>query len=636
MCGLLGLIAPVASDGIRRSGTSLQQALSLLAHRGPDARQLVAITASNQAVRWPAAHAQPDTWPACPPVILGHTRLSIIDPHPRAHQPMSAHGAWIVYNGEIYNHQALRTELQQQGVVFQSASDTEVLLALYARYGPSMINRLNGMFAFALWDPHSQTLLLARDRYGIKPLYYTTLPTGELAFASEIKSLLALGADKTLDMIALSEHLTFQNMLEGRTLLRHIHLLQPGHWASLHTPTSHWQMQTYWTPRFDPDGSRPYTEPQQQAEHLYALLDQAVQRQLVGESPVGSFLSGGMDTSAITTLAARYRPHLPTFTAGFDTRAVTTAQEHLFDERTLARQWAHQLDTRHHEITLDEHTLPEVFSRVVWHLDDFRAGISYQNFEVNRLVKRHVTVTLSGVGGDELFAGYPWRYEPILTLNDTANTPFEEHYYASWVRLLSETEKQRLWSPASRHAVRDFDTRDSFRRELAHVQAEHPLHRALGFDMRTFLHGLLIVEDRLSMAHALESRVPFLDNDLVDWCLRLPADYKLRQGTSKWILKAALEGLLPPDILHRRKQGFTPPDASWYRGPLRPMIEALLLSPTCLERGLFEPRAIRDILDAHWRGERNHRFLIWSLMCLEQWHRLFIDPPSPVEPRSTV
>jgi asparagine synthase (glutamine-hydrolysing) len=671
MCGILGWVrcGPGAESGHSADSANADalathhsakpnltperfaKALRLIRHRGPDACRMVFFP-QNQA---PQLIQLGDTCPELLPLqaALGHARLSIIDLSDCAAQPMSRTPAdrmsppgasneqWLTFNGEIYNYKALRSELQAQGQRFESQSDTEVLLALFSQAdGPPLarcLQQLNGMFAFGLWDVERQRLLLARDRYGIKPLYYTLLPNGGgFAFASEIKSLLALGADKSLNLQALSEHLTFQNTFGDRTLLAHIHCLQPGHWAELDAQIGELRIERYWQPVFGQAESPSLSS--EWPERLLALFEGAVGSQLVGDVPIGSFLSGGMDTGAISAVASRTLAGLHTFTAGFEVAQVSP-EEQLFDERQVSRELAARYGTRHHELTIGSAALTQTLMPVVWHLDDFRAGISYQAFLVSQMVKESVTVVLSGVGGDELFAGYPWRYQPALGF-DAANSPgFSDLYYQSWVRLLSEEEKRRLFTPQVLLALGDYSSRDSFNAVWENCQAQRPLDKALCFDMQTFMHGLLVVEDRLSMAHSVESRVPFLDNALVDFCLNLPGEVKLRPSgnleqppTAKWILKEALRHLLPAEVLQRRKQGFTPPDATWYRTVHRAYIEQLLLSPMALQRGLFRPDGLREILEAHFSGQRNHRFLIWSLMCLECWHRLLLDPVELIAP----
>lgn len=569
--------------------------------------------------------------------FFGHTRLNIVDLSERAGQPMAFGHLQISYNGELYNYRELRRELEAGGYTFRSDSDTEVILSMYHRDGPAMLPRLNGMFAIAIWDDAKRELFLARDRYGIKPLYVTNPDIGLpwLGFASELKSLLALpGVPRDLDMNALYEHFTFHFSLGDKTLVNAIRHLSPATWATYDAVTGSFQTRRYWEPVFaEPVFAR--RKLTSIKNELRDVFETAVASQLIGDVPIGSFLSGGMDTGAISTIATRQLTGMHTFSCGFDVTDVSR-EEQRFDERMDAIRLARRLGTEHHEMTLESDAITRVFPEMIWYLDDFQAGISYQNYLVNAMVKDHVTVVLSGLGGDELFAGYPWRYQPMLS----AKNP-EATYYQWWERILTDREKQRLFTPAVLSGLKNPSSRAGFTEVYDSIQAEHPLHKALGFEMRTFMRALLIVEDRLGMAHSVEARVPFLDNHLVDFCLGLPADAKLEQGgdgpAGKWILRNAFKGLLSDDILTRRKQGFTPPDASWYRGPVKAFIGETLLSRRSLERGIFQPAVLRQVLSDHFDGRRNHRFLIWSLLCLEWWQRLFLDSgQSPVPPKRHV
>lgn len=627
MCGIFGWFSTQSQHTDKISLPGAAKALSLMKHRGPDAQRLAAFP--RHAVPYvdtlQAIQSKPDASDL--QGILGHARLNIIDLSDRASQPMVMKTHWIVFNGEIYNYRQLRKELQAKGYVFQSESDTEVLLALYDAEGTAMLKRLNGMFAFAIYDLQKQEIFLARDRYGIKPLYYWQAG-GEFAFASELKSLLALpGVGKKLNHQALFEHLTFQYSLGNKTLVQGIQSLDAGCYAVLNLSQGQFKQQTYWTLQYA-DTPLDITRLPDQIQQVRAAFETSVSAQLVGDVPIGSFLSGGMDTGAISAVATRMIPDMYTFTCGFDVSDVSES-ERLFDERDQARELSDLLGTTHQEMLIGSKSLPEVFKQVVWHLDDFRAGISYQNFLVSEMVKKNVTVVLSGVGGDELFAGYSWRYVPILDVEDPAQ--FNRLYYQAWVRLLSDEKKRYLFSDEFLREVGDYSTKDAFNQVLDTCVSEEPLHRALAYDFKTFLQALLTVEDRLSMAHSVESRVPFLDNAVVDVCLSLPAETKLQRAPvsgeplAKWILKEALKGLLPDSVLTRRKQGFTPPDASWYRSVHKHWIESMLLSPKALERNLFKPNVLKGLLDDHFSGQANHRFLIWSLLCLEQWQQLFFD-----------
>lgn len=593
MCGIAGLYnlkgGPVRGEEVVRM-------CNLIRHRGPDDEGV-----------WTSG-----------PVGLGHRRLSIIDlsSHGRNPMPNEDESVWIIFNGEIYNYRELRPRLIERGHSFRSRTDTEVLIHLYEEMGPSCVEELNGMFAFALWDSRRRRLLLARDRFGVKPLYYT-LVGDTLAFASEAKAFLALpGFKARTDLFALAEHFTFQNTFGERTFFEGVKLLPAG--CYLLCEDGRVQTKRYWDLSFQPDASLSLEE---WAHRLREQFEAAVTRQLVSDVPLGTYLSGGMDTGAISAVAARRIPQMHTFTCGFALPDDVSGLEQHFDERNESHVLARYLGTAHHELELGPTAMAPVLPRVVWHLDEPRVGISYQVYYTAEMIRRHVTVVLSGVGGDELFAGYPWRYEPILGL---ADGEFESAYYRLWIRFLTDNEKRKLFTQEVNRALGDFSTFESFRRALDDSDGYDPLHRALYFDFKTFLNGLLLVDDKLSMAHSVEARVPFLDNDLVATVMRIPSEYKLREGESKVVLKRAMRGLLPDETLYRRKQGFTPPDQSWYKGSID-YIRDLILGERALERGYFEPSYLRKILDDHLNDRCNNRFLIWSLMCFEWWNRLFVD-----------
>ncbi|HLG17486.1 MAG TPA: asparagine synthase (glutamine-hydrolyzing) [Blastocatellia bacterium] len=594
MCGIAGLYS---LKGEPVSAAHVQRMCDLMRHRGPDDFGL-----------WTNG-----------PVGLGHQRLAIIDLSPRGRNPMPNEDetVWLIFNGEIYNYKDLRPDLLERSHVFRSDTDSEVILHLYEERGPECVLQLNGMFAFALFDTRRRLLLLARDRFGVKPLYYTAVGD-TLAFASEVKAFLALpGFRVAPDPFALAEHFTFQNTFGERTFFEGVKLLPAGHY--LLGKDGRIETRPYWDLRFQPEGG-PNIE--DWAVRLRECFEKAVTRQLMSDVPLGSYLSGGMDTGAISAVAARRIPNLHTFTCGFDLPAGASDLEQYFDERDESRGLARYLGTTHHELELGSDAMAPALPRVVWHLDEPRVGISYQIYCTTEMIRRYVKVVLSGVGGDELFAGYSWRYQRALGLDDSN---FEAEYYRHWIRFLTDHEKRAFFTAEVNKALGDFSTFDSFRAALKGAGECNALHRALYFDFKTFLNGLLLVDDKLSMAHSVEARVPFLDNDLVDTVARIPSEFKLNSGQSKIVLKQAMRGLLPDGTLLRRKQGFTPPDHSWYKQDAMRYIRDLILSPRAVDRGYFEPKYIERILDDHLNDRRNNRFLIWSLMCFEWWNRLFVD-----------
>jgi asparagine synthase (glutamine-hydrolysing) len=598
MCGIAGLYN---LSGDRVDQGSVARMCDLMRHRGPDDDGI-----------WSDGS-----------VALGHRRLSIIDLTPRGRNPMPNEdgSVQIVFNGEIYNYRDLRPALLSRGHVFRSDTDTEVIVHLYEEKGPDCVTELNGMFAFALWDQSRRLLLLARDRFGVKPLYYTVIGR-HFAFASEVKAFLALpDFSARPDFFGLAEHVTFQNTFHERTLFEGVSLLPAGNY--LLCQDGSFKRTRFWDLRFEPD---PRLTLDECAQGVRERFEAATERQLVSDVPLGSYLSGGMDTGSISAVAARRIPHMHTFTCGFELPAGASEIEQFFDERQESHDLASLLGTVHHELCLGPDRMAAVLPLVVWHLDEPRVGISYQVYYTAEMIRRHVTVVLSGVGGDELFAGYPWRYEPVIHLSPAR---FEDAYFKAWTRLLDEHETRTLFSDEVNRILGDFTPLDSFRAVLKGTDAADTLHRALYFDFKTFLNGLLLVDDKLSMAHSVEARVPFLDNDLVDYVARIPAGFKLQPDRSKLVLRKAMCGLLPDETIYRRKQGFTPPDQTWYKGPNQAFVRDLILGRRALDRGYFKPASLGHILDDHMSGKRNHRFLIWSLMCFEWWNRLFVDREFP-------
>ncbi len=598
MCGIAGACGP----GAERLRVSLQRACEFIRHRGPD----------------------DDGFFFAPGVALGMRRLSIIDVA-GGKQPVTNEdeSLQLIYNGELYNHRELRAQLERAGHHFRTQSDSEVIVHWMDERGTDGLRALNGIFAFALWDANRRQLLLARDRVGAKPLYYAQV--GErLYFASEIKALLAFEVPRVINPQALAEHFTFQNTFGETTFLRDVQLLAPGHSLSCQVEDDRLRVTRGAYHSWDVTVSAPRNRVEA-ARELRERFEAAVTRQLMSEVPLGTYLSGGMDTGSISAIASRHVRPLHTFTCGFEVGGVSE-EEQLFDESAASRDLAHHLGTQHHELTLRPGMMEPVLPRVVWHLDEPRVGISYQVLHTTELIRKHVTVVLSGVGGDELWAGYPWRYRRILDCTNHAD--FEREYYRAWIRFMDDDEKRGFFSDRINRDLADYSTFDSFRAALAPCPQADPLNKALWFDMVTFMHGLLVVEDKLSMANSVEARVPFLDNELIDFALTCPAEWKLQGEEFKILLKQAMRGLLPEATLHRRKQGFTPPDATWYRGETRQTIERLILSERALGRDVFRPEAVRRVFDEHMSGARNHRFMLWSLMCFEWWCRLFLDGES--------
>jgi len=358
-------------------------------------------------------------------------------------------------------------------------------------------------------------------------------------------------------------------------------------------------------------------------EALGAALQRAVDRQLVSDVPVGAYLSGGMDSASLVVLAGRRIPHIHTFTAGFDVSDASPF-EVAIDERPDAEIVAREVGTEHYDVVLHAGDLARVLPELVWHLEDLRAGTCYQNYFVARLASKFVKVVIAGTGGDELFAGYPWRYARLDGIADRAG--FLDAYYAYWCRLLDDSARGEAFTDEALAAARNISPRERFEHVTAHLDpALDPVEQALYFEQRTFLHGLLVVEDKMSMAHGMEARVPFLDNELVDLALRIPARARAGSEEGKVLLRNASQSFLPERLVRKRKQGFSPPDESWYRGRNLNYVRDILLDPVSLQRGLFRPEYVERVIREHAEARIDHRLMLWSLLCVEWWQRLFVD-----------
>ncbi len=633
MCGIAGIYnltgAPVPTS-------QLKAMTDAIAHRGPDGDGFY--TDGN--------------------VGLGHRRLAIIDLSPAGRQPMSNETADLIitYNGEVYNFQELQIELQALGHRFQSKTDSEVVVHAYEEWGEKCVERFNGMFAFAIYDrrpksgdgPHAAgRLFLARDRYGVKPLYYYE-GSGTFLFASEIKALLRHpGVSARVSTPALSQYFTFQNIFSDLTLFDGVRLLPAGCTMTVDAADSPpVRQQRYWDYRLRPDDSVGTNE--ECTEELYRLFEQAVTRQLISDVPVGSYLSGGMDSGSITAVATRHIKRLHTFCGGFDLSSAS-GLELSFDERQAAELMSNQFKTEHYEIVMHAGDMEHVLPELIWHLEDLRVGQCYPNYYTARLASKFVKVALSGDGGDELFAGYPWRYYRGMHTNGSGD--YYRAYYDYWQRLIPDQDRAKFFAPATYASLKDMRSFDAFRQVFeGGAQScdtiEDRINASLYFELKTFLHGLFIVEDKISMAHSLETRVPFLDNDLVDFALRIPPHFKLKNlrtapvvdedepskaikyranpnHDGKLVLRDAMARLIPPDITSRAKQGFSAPDASWFRGESIKYINQLLRDPKARLNEFVSRDYVAGVLDEHTGGRVNHRLLIWSLLSFEWWLRIF-------------
>jgi asparagine synthase (glutamine-hydrolysing) len=618
MCGIAGLIN---LDGRPVSAVTLKKMTDVISHRGPDGEG-----------HWIDGN-----------VGIGHRRLAIIDLSPAGHQPMISTDSRFVlsYNGELFNHNQLRADLEAEGVLFRSKTDSEVVLYALAHWGYDALLKFNGMFALALWDRDKKSLLLARDRYGIKPLYFSQQGR-TLAFGSEQKAILAQpGFQRRLNKPALLEYFTFQNLFTDQTLIKDIHILPAGHYAVLSPESNSLIPHRYWDYRFrEPDHPACKQEYQEELERLF---HQAVNRQLISDVEIGAYLSGGIDSGSITAIAAKQLKDLKSFTCGFDLSSASGI-ELGFDERVKAEAMSAHFRTEHYEMVLKAGDMERCLPKLAWHIEEPRVGQSYPNFYAAKLASKFVKVVLSGAGGDELFGGYPWRY-----YRAAANQNFEHYldqYYVFWQRLVPNSVISNLFSPIWKDVNKTW-TRDIFRNVfLTHdnelSRPEDYINHSLYFEAKTFLHGLFIVEDKLSMAHGLETRLPFMDNDLVDFAMQCPVSLKLnnldnvvridenlsgskkfeffkKTNDGKQILRNVMSQYIPPEIAQAQKQGFSSPDASWFKGESIDFVRRRLMGSDAKIYQWLDRKCVYDLLNKHLTGGENHRLLIWSLLSIEEW-----------------
>jgi asparagine synthase (glutamine-hydrolysing) len=578
-------------------------------------------------------------------LFLGHRRLSIIDLSSAGHQPMSdlSKNIWIVYNGEIYNFKEIRKELEKKGHKFSSNTDTEVIIYAYIEWGIECINKFNGMFAFALYDNFSKKLYLVRDRYGVKPLYYTLTPTNTLIFASEVKSILEYKEYKSeLDKEALIEYFTFQNFFTNKTLWKNIEILPAGHYIELDLLSKGIKKRQYWD--FDFSNSEYVKDEREYVEELDRLFKKAVERQLIADVQVGSYLSGGIDSGSITAIASNYfmktKGFLKTFTVGFDLNSASGI-ELGYDERNKAEFMSYLFKTEHYEMVLKSGDMERCLRDFTYHLEESRVGQSYPNYYAAKLASRFVKVVLAGTGGDELFAGYPWRY--YRAINNEDFDDYIDKYYKFWQRLIPNKEIKEVFSPIW-DEVKHVRTRDifenvlyKFKDKIKEYKNEDYINLSLYFEAKTFLHGLLVVEDKLSMAHSLETRVPFLDNDLVDFAQKIPVKYKIknlnkiskmneneigkihRTNDGKDILRKVMSKYIPNKIYNGVKQGFSSPDNSWFRGDSIEFVKYKLLNNNAKIYKYFDIISTQKLINEHLSGKKNRRLFIWSLLNFEEW-----------------
>jgi asparagine synthase (glutamine-hydrolysing) len=622
MCGITG-----AAPGL--DTVVLERMTAALIHRGPDG----------------------EGYFSTPDVSLGHRRLAVID-LAGGRQPMtSSDSRWtIIYNGEIYNFRALRRELQALGVVFRTQSDTEALLEAWARWGVDSLERLRGMFAFAMWDAWERALWLVRDRLGVKPLYHS-VAGGRLLFGSEIKAILAHpDASRRLNPAAVDDYLACLYVPAPQTIFAGIEELPPGHW--LRWQNGAMEVRRYWEARPLPAGeSTP-----RHAEDLLALLEESVRLRLESDVPLGTFLSGGLDSSSVVALAARAKTEpMRSFSLGFG-----AGEEH-YTELEFARLVASRYKTEHRELTIRP-DCTELLPKMVKLFDEpFGNPTALLLYALSEVTRQHVTVALAGDAGDELFLGYPrylgvrfrraWQAVPrplrrgIASLAGripestngfharrrireffSAGADSWQGAYIGWVTYFNPAMRQELYAPDFRAAVGGHAGEKFLEDCFARVAGCDPLDQASYVDLQSFLpHNLLQYGDRMSMAHALELRLPFTDHRLVEFALSLPPGQKLRGRESKHLLREAMRPLLPDETLRRSKLGLNPPLGRWLRNELAPLVERYLAPEAVRRRGWFRPEAVARLRQEFASGRRDYSLHLWGLLVLEEWARQYLD-----------
>ncbi|MCE9552614.1 MAG: asparagine synthase (glutamine-hydrolyzing) [Planctomycetes bacterium] len=640
MCGITGAIW--ADPQLALDEPTLRRMTAELTHRGPDDEGYYLSP-------WQTRVG----YPPRPGVALGHRRLSIIDLS-GGHQPLPNENdtVWVVFNGEIYNFPALRQRLEGSGHTFRTQSDTETLVHLYEDEGLGFLKHLQGMFALALWDARRGRLVIARDRLGKKPLYYRH-ERGRLLFGSELKALLAVpGVPREIDPGAIDEYLTYQYVPHPNTMFRGLRKLPPAHYAVF--GDGDFRVSDYWDPLYDREVDLPDEEYRRQ---LRERLTESVEMRLVSDVPLGAFLSGGVDSSLIVALMQQAQVGRPvrTFSIGF--------AEAEYDETQHARAIADHLGTQHTELRIEPSAV-EILPQLVWHFDDPLADSSaIPTWYVAQLAREHVTVALTGDGGDELFAGYD-RYRaaplgaavdrlPALVRNALGSSVWQRlpgtrrrsllrrfkrlteplalpppRRYLEWIAVFNESQRASLYSEEMLRRLPDSDPAEFLATAWRRVGHRDPVTQASLADLQTYLPcDLLAKVDITSMAHSLECRQPMLDQRVVELAVGMPRRLKYRRGRGKRILQETFGHLLPESVFKRPKMGFGVPLEHWFRGSLGTYAREVLLDPVATGRGYFRTAAVEALLNEHQAGKQDHSPRLWALLFLEIWHHRWVDAP---------
>ncbi|WIT11347.1 amidotransferase 1, exosortase A system-associated [Paucibacter sediminis] len=630
MCGITGIFDTQSARAI--DPRQLQRMNESQHHRGPDEGSV---------------HIEPG-------VGFGHRRLSIIDVATGQQPLFNEDGTVVVvFNGEIYNFQSLIPELQALGHVFHTRSDTEVIVHAWEAWGPDCVKRFRGMFAFALWDRNQQTFFMARDRLAVKPMHYALLDDGTLLFGSELKSLLAHGGMKReIDPLAVEEYFAFGYVAEPRCIFKQARKLEPGHSLCIRRGQPIPAPQRYWDVRFTLDRQ---ISVEDACDELRAKLEESVRLRMISEVPLGAFLSGGVDSSAVVaTMAGLSEEPVNTCSIAFDDPA--------FNESEFAQLVADRYRTHHSVETVvsDDFDLIDTLARL--YDEPYADSSAIPTYRVCQLARKHVTVALSGDGGDESFGGYR-RYRmhlmeermrgalpaalrrPVFGLLGRvypkadwaprvfrAKTTFEGmartsvQAYCHSVSILREPMRAELFSAQFKASLGGYTAQDVFDRHAANADTEDPLALIQYLDMKTYLVGDINTKvDRASMAHSLEVREPLMDHELIEWLARLPSDLKVRGQEGKFLLKKAMEPKLPDAVLYRPKMGFAVPLARWFRGPLKQRVREAVLGPRLAATGWFNPAYLQHLVDAHQAGTRDYSAPLWTLLMFEAFLRNVVD-----------
>ncbi|MDA1015035.1 MAG: asparagine synthase (glutamine-hydrolyzing), partial [Planctomycetota bacterium] len=585
---------------------------------------------------------------------LGHRRLSIIDLD-SGHQPLANEDetVWIAFNGEIYNYRELRSDLEALGHSFRTRTDTECIVHLWEQYGVECVNHLRGMFAFAVWDDRTRTLFLARDRIGQKPLFYR-LESGRLTFASELKALLQIpDAPRNVSPTAIDQYLTYQYVPHPHCILDGYQKLAPAHWARYdHGDLT---IHRYWQPPYADVKGHMLRNASEWQDELRSALTEAVRLRLRSDVPLGSFLSGGVDSTIITGITQQLSDQpAHSFSIGFPIKA--------FDERVFAREAAAHLGTQHHEDVVEPSAV-DILPKLTWHYDEpFADSSAIPTMYLSDMTRRHVKVALSGDGGDELFAGYdryravglasridrlPRLLKRILTSRLWQSIPSSSEQkskirlgkrflaalaeeprrrYLMWIGIFDEERRRSIYTDTFREQLQDRDAGEFLFDAYRQCPERDFVTRTTCADVLTYLPcDILTKVDIASMAYGLEARSPFLDHHVVELAARMPMEFKRRRGVAKAILIDTFAEMLPKSIQTRPKMGFGVPLAPWMRGELKPLLQDLLLDATALSRGYFRRDAIERLIEDHLSGRWDHSARLWALLCLESWHRTFVD-----------